>query len=200
MRCDGGAEARRFNRLLIDAGLIKDSRRVCMPQLHAVSVAIGAHGAKAGRAPQAPLPLADVTVAFRLGQGGTYTAVERVSLAVADGEFVAIVGPTGCGKSTLLNVAAGLIAPSAGTIDIFGTPLAGLNRQAGYCSRPKRCFRGRRRCENVAIGLETAGVARREARARATHGLRASALAVSATVIRTCSRAGRGSASVSPRC
>ena len=43
------------------------------------------------------------------------------TLHVADGEFVAIVGPTGCGKSTLLNVAAGLIAPSAGRVDIFGS-------------------------------------------------------------------------------
>ena len=38
---------------------------------------------------------------------------------IADGEFVAIVGPTGCGKSTLLNVAAGLIAPSNGTATIL---------------------------------------------------------------------------------
>ncbi len=38
-----------------------------------------------------------------------YTAVRDVSLAVAEGEFVSVVGPTGCGKSTLLNVAAGLL-------------------------------------------------------------------------------------------
>ena len=56
-----------------------------------------------------------VTVTFRLADGGSYPAVERGLAAVADGEFVAIVGPTGCGKSTLLNVAAGLLAPSAGT-------------------------------------------------------------------------------------
>src|SRR5262249_50650288 len=67
----------------------------------------------------APLPrppavaLADVAVSFRLGDGGSYPAVGKTSLAVADGEFVAIVGPTGCGKSTLLNLAAGLLQPSA---------------------------------------------------------------------------------------
>ncbi len=43
------------------------------------------------------LDLDGVTVAFRLAEGGTYTAVEGASLSVADGEFVAIVGPTGCG-------------------------------------------------------------------------------------------------------
>src|SRR5262249_30853988 len=76
--------------------------------------------------------LSQVSITFRLAAGGTYPAVDGVSLAVAAGEFVAIVGPTGCGKSTLLNVAAGLIAPSSGRIDVFGAPLAGLNRQAGY--------------------------------------------------------------------
>src|SRR5216117_4144489 len=76
--------------------------------------------------------LSDVTVAFPLPNGGRYTAVERASLRVADGEFVAIVGPTGCGKTTLLNVAAGLLAPVTGSVAIFGAPLNALNRAAGY--------------------------------------------------------------------
>jgi NitT/TauT family transport system ATP-binding protein len=42
--------------------------------------------------------LRDLTVAFHLADGASYTAVERASLSVADGEFVSIVGPTGCGK------------------------------------------------------------------------------------------------------
>src|SRR5499425_3389356 len=111
--------------------------------------------------------LHDLTVAFGLADGGTYPAVERASLSVADGEFVAIVGPTGCGKSTLLNVAAGLIAPSSGRIDIFGAPLAGLNRQAGYLFQAEALFPWKTALENVAIGLETAGVARSLARERA---------------------------------
>ncbi|HXO70514.1 MAG TPA: ATP-binding cassette domain-containing protein, partial [Bradyrhizobium sp.] len=76
--------------------------------------------------------LDDATVAFRLPDARVYTAVEKAQLAVEHGEFVAIVGPTGCGKSTLLNVAAGLLRPAAGRVRIFGTPLADLNRQAGY--------------------------------------------------------------------
>src|SRR6184192_1778815 len=76
--------------------------------------------------------LKDVDIAFRLADGGTYTAVQRASLDVADGEFVAIVGPTGCGKSTLLNVAAGLLAPSQGRVRVLGETLAGINAKAGY--------------------------------------------------------------------
>jgi NitT/TauT family transport system ATP-binding protein len=108
-------------------------------------------------------------VTFRLADDVTYPAIKSTSLAVADGEFVAIVGPTGCGKSTLLNIAAGLIAPSAGQVDIFGMRLAGLNRQAGYLFQAEALFPWKSVLENVAVGLETAGTERKEARARA-HG------------------------------
>ena len=69
--------------------------------------------------------LDEATVAFRVAGDRVYTAVERASLSVAHGEFVAIVGPTGCGKSTLLNVAAGLLKPAAGSIKIFDQPPTG---------------------------------------------------------------------------
>ena len=108
-----------------------------------------------------------VTVAFRLADQSSYVAVERASLRVADGEFVAIVGPTGCGKSTLLNVAAGLLPPSSGRIEVFGAPLPGINRQSGYLFQADALFPWKTALENVAIGLETAGVAREQARERA---------------------------------
>jgi NitT/TauT family transport system ATP-binding protein len=122
--------------------------------------------------PGAPaVALSQVSVTFRLADGGSYPAVERASLSVADGEFVAIVGPTGCGKSTLLNVSAGLIAPSSGHVDIFGAPLTGINRQAGYLFQADALFPWKTALENVAIGLETAGTPRNEARARAQQWL-----------------------------
>src|SRR5262245_48151023 len=111
--------------------------------------------------------LSQVSVTFRLAAGGAYPAVEGVSLVVSAGEFVAIVGPTGCGKSTLLNIAAGLIAPSSGRIDVFGAPLSGLNRQAGYLFQAEALFPWKTALDNVAIGLETAGIARALARERA---------------------------------
>jgi NitT/TauT family transport system ATP-binding protein len=116
--------------------------------------------------------LDEVVVAFRLARGLTFTAVERASLRVADGEFVAIVGPTGCGKSTLLNIAAGLLAPFSGAVDIFGAPLAGLNRQAGYLFQADALFPWKTALENVAIGLETAGTPAAQARPRALEWLK----------------------------
>jgi NitT/TauT family transport system ATP-binding protein len=117
------------------------------------------------------IALGGVVVSFRLAGGDVYTAVERATLNVADGEFVAIVGPTGCGKSTLLNIAAGLIAPSSGSVEIFGAPLAALNRQAGYLFQADALFPWKTAIENVAIGLETAGIAATEARGRAREWL-----------------------------
>jgi NitT/TauT family transport system ATP-binding protein len=114
----------------------------------------------------AAVALSDVTIAFRMA-GGSYTAVERASLNVADGEFVSIVGPTGCGKTTLLNVAAGLIAPSAGAVGIFSAPLKGLNRSAGYLFQADALFPWKTALENVAIGLEIGGASKDDARSRA---------------------------------
>jgi NitT/TauT family transport system ATP-binding protein len=111
--------------------------------------------------------LEDATVAFRLGDGRVYTAVEKARLSVAPGEFVAIVGPTGCGKSTLLNVAAGLLRPAAGGVRIFDHPLNGLNRDAGYLFQADALFPWKTALDNVAIALEIAGTRRAEALARA---------------------------------
>ena len=86
--------------------------------------------------------------------GQRYTAVRDVSLTVGAGEFVSVVGPTGCGKSTLLNVAAGLLAPSVGTVRVFGAPLAGINRRAGYMFQAESLMPWRTAAQNVMAGLE----------------------------------------------
>ncbi|HEY2754796.1 MAG TPA: ABC transporter ATP-binding protein [Pseudolabrys sp.] len=116
--------------------------------------------------------LNEVVVAFRVARGQPFVAVERATLNVADGEFVAIVGPTGCGKSTLLNIAAGLLTPYAGTASVFGAPITGLNRQAGYLFQADALFPWKTALENVAIGLETAGTPASLARPRAQEWLK----------------------------
>src|SRR5438094_952253 len=115
----------------------------------------------------AAVVLDDATVAFRVAGDRVYTAVERASLSVAHGEFVAIVGPTGCGKSTLLNVAAGLLKPAAGSVKIFDQPLTGLNREAGYLFQADALFPWKTAIDNVAIGLDIKGAPREQALQRA---------------------------------
>src|SRR5260370_8492701 len=86
----------------------------------------------------APAPaLADITCRFasRDERSDAYIAIANASLVIGRGEFVSVVGPTGCGKSTLLNVAAGLLEPSSGTVEVFGERLMaadGVNPRAGY--------------------------------------------------------------------
>jgi len=92
-----------------------------------------------------------------------YTAVRDVTLTVAPGEFVSVVGPTGCGKSTLLNMAAGLLEPSAGTVHVFGEPLTGVNRRAGYMFQTEALMPWRTARDNVLAGLQFRGMPAAEA-------------------------------------
>jgi NitT/TauT family transport system ATP-binding protein len=108
----------------------------------------------------------NVTCSFATKGGGSYTAVKDVTLTVADGEFVSVVGPTGCGKSTLLNVAAGLLKTSSGTLRVFGEPLAGINRHAGYMFQSEALLPWRSALANVVAGLEFRGTSSDEARRR----------------------------------
>ena len=66
---------------------------------------------------------------------GAVTACEQVNLTVHQGEFLAVVGPSGCGKSTLLNMAAGLLAPSAGKVFYRGAPVRSPNTDVGYLTQ-----------------------------------------------------------------
>ena len=111
--------------------------------------------------------LSQLAITFALKTGYSHCAVEEIDLAVAPGEFVAIVGPTGCGKSTLLNAAAGLLKPSAGMVEIDGAGLGGLNDKAGYLFQQDALMPWKTAIDNVAVALEPQGVARREALDRA---------------------------------
>lgn len=113
----------------------------------------------------AALELDRITCTFvgRDAKSPRYTAVQDVSLAVAPGEFVSVVGPTGCGKSTLLNVAAGLLDPSSGAVRVFGEPLHGINARAGYMFQAEALMPWRTALANVTAGLEFRGTDAAEA-------------------------------------
>ncbi|HEY0884015.1 MAG TPA: ABC transporter ATP-binding protein [Ramlibacter sp.] len=115
------------------------------------------------------LELSGITVTFTSAHapGQRYTAVADTTLRIRAGEFVSVVGPTGCGKSTLLNIAAGLLQPSSGTVTVFGQPLAGVNRRAGYMFQSDALMPWRSAIANVMVGLQYRGVPDDAARAQA---------------------------------
>jgi NitT/TauT family transport system ATP-binding protein len=121
----------------------------------------------------AALELDHVTCTFaaRGASQPPYTAVKDVTLAIGDGEFVSVVGPTGCGKSTLLNVAAGLLRPSGGEVRVEGAALQGVNRRAGYMFQSEALMPWRSALDNVIAGLSFRGVGRDEARRRGNEWL-----------------------------
>ncbi len=138
-----------------------------------------AAGTGALPAPPPALALEGISCTFasREDPSRSYTAVRDTTLRVAEGEFVSVVGPTGCGKSTLLNVAAGLLAPTAGSVRVRGEALSGINRQAGYMFQADALMPWRNAIDNVTAGLEFRGVPRDEARAQAEDWLRRVGLA-----------------------
>ena len=115
------------------------------------------------------LELNRITVTFHSPDkpGQRYTAVAATTLRIGAGEFVAVVGPTGCGKSTLLNVGAGLLEASSGEIRVFGEPLKGVNRRAGYMFQTEALMPWRSALDNVKVGLQYRGVEDGEAAALA---------------------------------
>jgi NitT/TauT family transport system ATP-binding protein len=114
------------------------------------------------------LQIRNVQVEYPVADAKLFKAVEDVSLDIAEGEFVCLVGTSGCGKSTLLNVLAGLLQHTSGSITLGGESLKGQpsNRRA-MVFQSAALLPWRRAIDNVSYGLEVQGVDRKVARARA---------------------------------
>ncbi|MBQ0948803.1 ABC transporter ATP-binding protein [Streptomyces coelicolor] len=116
----------------------------------------------------AKISVQHVTKTFSLGRE-TFTALDDVSLDIANHEFVTVVGPSGCGKSTLMNILAGLEAPTSGRALVDGAPVSGPGPERGVIFQQYALFPWLTVRQNVEFGLRTTGVPKRERRARAEH-------------------------------
>lgn len=115
---------------------------------------------RSGAAPSEPLVFRDVTVAY-----GRKVIVDRVTLAVDEGETLALIGPSGAGKTTLFRLALGFLRPVSGEVWVAGREisrlsekeLASVRRELGIVFQDGALFTSMTVGENVGFGIaETA--------------------------------------------
>src|SRR5919201_2527848 len=100
---------------------------------------------------------------------GVLTALDNVSLTVAPGEFLGVIGPSECGKSTLFNVIGGLIDGYDGRVTVAGETISGPHPSIGMVFQEESTFPWRSVIDNVAFPLEIAGLAKAERYDKARH-------------------------------
>ena len=110
---------------------------------------------------------------FTLPKGGSYTALDNISFEVADGEIVAVVGPSGAGKTTVLRCLAGLLAPTSGSVIFEGESITETPQDVAAVfqdySRSLLPWLSAR--SNVMLPLRSRGLSRTEARQKADAAL-----------------------------
>jgi NitT/TauT family transport system ATP-binding protein len=114
------------------------------------------------------LTVDDIVMRFETPDG-VLTAVDKVSLRVAPGEFLGVIGPSGCGKSTLFNVIGGLLDGYEGRVSVAGERVTGPHPAIGMIFQEESTFPWRTVIDNVAFPLEIAGVPKGQRLERAGH-------------------------------
>ena len=99
--------------------------------------------------------------------GGSFTAVDNVSMEIKEGEIVAFVGPSGCGKTTVMRMVAGLEEPTEGVIFVNGQMVHGPGPDRGMIFQAYTSFPWLTARQNVEYGMKILGVPTAERRERA---------------------------------
>ncbi|EEG74354.1 ABC transporter, ATP-binding protein [[Clostridium] hylemonae DSM 15053] len=108
------------------------------------------------------LNIEHVSIEFNTVSGDKMKALDDISLDVAHGELVAVVGRSGCGKTTLLNIVAGLLEPTGGTCRLNGKEITGPGRERGVVFQADAVFGWKRVGDNVDFALKLGGVPKEE--------------------------------------
>jgi len=90
-------------------------------------------------------------------ESGSVEALRDISLAIGDGEFVALVGPSGCGKSTLMRIIAGLRPVTSGRVVVDGVPVTGPVSRVGMVFQAAVLLKWRSVIDNVLLPAELSG-------------------------------------------
>lgn len=112
------------------------------------------------------LQMTGVGLTYPTRRGAT-EALTSVDLRVEQGEFVALLGPSGCGKSTLLRLAAGLLAPTTGHVQVAGEPIVRPDRRTGVVFQKPNLLPWKTVRDNVLVPAQTLGLEPTAARLRA---------------------------------
>ncbi len=108
-----------------------------------------------------------VSHTYRPARGRPVLALDNVSLAVRDREFIALLGPSGCGKSTLLYLVGGFLPVEEGAILVEGRPIAGPGPDRGIVFQHFALFPWKTVRGNILYGLERQGMPKEEREKRA---------------------------------
>jgi NitT/TauT family transport system ATP-binding protein len=114
-----------------------------------------------------------LSMVFNAGRPGQVDALVDIDLAIAPGEFVALIGPSGCGKSTLLRLIANLLVPTAGDIRVNGKSAsrARSDQDYGMAFQQSGLFEWRTVRKNIELPLEVKGWDKARRRERSTEML-----------------------------
>jgi NitT/TauT family transport system ATP-binding protein len=120
----------------------------------ATQVTLSESAAPVSSTPAALIRIQDVCVEY--GQAGKVAkrVLNGISLDIAPGEFISVVGQTGCGKSTLLRLVLAEEMPASGQVLVEGSPRTQPDRRCGYVPQKYSLFPDRTVLENITFGLE----------------------------------------------
>lgn len=128
----------------------------------------GLHPAHHAGTGSAGIEIDNVSLRYFTKQGETL-ALTGISMHIAPGEFVGIIGQSGCGKSTLLSIIAGILEPSAGCVRVNGNPVTAPSQRIGYMLQQDYLYEWRTILDNAMLGAEIQKRNLKEARERAIH-------------------------------
>jgi NitT/TauT family transport system ATP-binding protein len=111
-------------------------------------------------------------VTFKAPKGRRIEALAATDLVIEAGSFISLIGPSGCGKSTMLNAVGGFVPLTAGTIELDGDPVTGINPDVGVVFQQYALFPWFTALGNVMFALKRFKISKEERLRRAYAALK----------------------------